>query len=555
MRPSCGSTSAVTGRRCPRTSRARSARRPRAPSRTTRRRGCRCPTRTGCPRSRRCSRRRRRSSTSATPSTSPRSKRRSHRRPPGPSPTTRPPGCRCPTTSTTCRRSTRSSTPTPRSRRRSSPRPRRSSPTPWPRPRPPRHRRRRGPSPTTPPPGCRSPAREALPAVTELLEDATPAAAASGAGAPVSCPAPRVLAIALLVVATVLGGGWAVTRLLRSRRLPGHARSSTAPATTCAPSATTVGALLRQQHVQLGRRRRRRARPRPAALHDGLHVDVLRAFPVTVDLDGTVRTVRTVETQRRGPGQAVEAGQAHRGAQPARLGSRPGRPSCSARGISGTLKIDSQSVTFDSPSRTVDELLQSYNVHLGATTSSCPRPTTVLSDGATVTVVRVGADVTQELAPIPYDTVQQPDPDAPDRPDPGDPGRRGRHHDRHLPPADRERRRRATARSCPRCRRSRRSPADHRLRHVGRPALGRARAVRVGWPLGHRRLRPRRLRRRARHLREDVDGLRRRRVRPDAGLATREQQIIVGPAHLRQDRAGTRGAVRNNVLHWPRWSM
>jgi hypothetical protein len=38
---------------------------------------------------------------------------------------------------------------------------------------------------------------------------------------------------------------------------------------------------------------------------------------------------------------------------------------------------------------------------------------TVLADGATVAVVRVGADVTQETRPIPFDTVQQADPDLP----------------------------------------------------------------------------------------------------------------------------------------------
>jgi hypothetical protein len=95
-----------------------------------------------------------------------------------------------------------------------------------------------------------------------------------------------------------------------------------------------------------------------------------------------------------------------------RAGSRPGSTVVFHRG-SAALKLDNQSVTFDSPSGTVDELLQSYNVHLQGDDFVVPAPTTVLSHGATVTFVRVGADVTHNARPIQYDTVQQPDPDLP----------------------------------------------------------------------------------------------------------------------------------------------
>jgi hypothetical protein len=81
--------------------------------------------------------------------------------------------------------------------------------------------------------------------------------------------------------------------------------------------------------------------------------------------------------------------------------------------VSGSLKLDNQTVTFDSPSRTVEELLDSYHVKLIGEDSVVPGLDTVLHDGAVVTVVRVGAETTQETRPIEFDTVHQADPSLP----------------------------------------------------------------------------------------------------------------------------------------------
>ena len=201
--------------------------------------------------------------------------------------------------------------------------------------------------------------------------------------------------------------------------------------------AKTVGTLLNAQHVNLGRHDV--VVPSvSSSLHDGLHVDVLRAFPVTVDVDGSVRTVRTAETSAENLAKQLKLGKltAVRN-QPGRLAA--GSTVVFRTRISGTLKLDNQSLTFDSPSRTVDELLQSYNVHLQGDDFVVPALTTVLTDGATVTVVRVGADVTQDTRhdPVRHRAAARPRPAH--RSDPGDPGRRERHRDRHVPPADRER--------------------------------------------------------------------------------------------------------------------
>jgi uncharacterized protein YabE (DUF348 family) len=255
------------------------------------------------------------------------------------------------------------------------------------------------------------PSIDELPPVTDLLDEGPPD------GRPPRrrrrtrfLPAPRVLGVAVLVVLTALGGAWIIQR-------------STAPSGSqvtfvvdghrqlVRTDADSVGALLGAAQVRLG--------PgdvvvpsAKSALHDGLHVDVLRAFPVTVDVDGNVRTVRTVETSADKLAKQLKLGKltAVRNA-PGRLAA--GSTVVFRTRVSGSLTIDNQTVTFDSPSRTVDELLQSYNVKLVGDDYSTPSPATVLHDGDQVVVMRVGADITQTTRTIPFDTVQQDDPTLP----------------------------------------------------------------------------------------------------------------------------------------------
>jgi len=255
------------------------------------------------------------------------------------------------------------------------------------------------------------PSPEELPPVADLLEEGPPAGTT-----PVRrrrtrfLPAPRVLGVAVLVVLTALGGAWIV-------------QQATAPAGSevtmvvdgsrqrVHTDASSVGALLSAAHVRLA--------PgdvvvpsAKSALHDGLHVDVLRAFPVTVDVDGKVRTVRTVETTAEKLAKQLKLGKL------TAVRNDPGRLAAGASvvyrtRVSGSLTIDNQKVTFDSPSRTVDELLQSYNVKLVGDDFASPPLGTVLHDGDAVSVTRVGAKTTQATRPIPFDTVQQADPSLP----------------------------------------------------------------------------------------------------------------------------------------------
>jgi uncharacterized protein YabE (DUF348 family) len=248
---------------------------------------------------------------------------------------------------------------------------------------------------------------EQLPPVTELLDEGATPPTGIRRRATRLLPGPRVGFIGLLVVATILAGAWGGSKLLA----PGGSQVSLVVDGSRQEMRTdfaTVGSLLAAQKVRLGPGDAV-VPPASTALRDGLHIDVLRAFPINVDVDGRFRTVRTVETSADGLAKQMKLGKL------TAVRNQPGRLSAGATvvfrtRISGSLKVDNQSVAFDSPSRTVDELLDSYHVTLAGDDFVVPALGTVITNGATVTVVRVGADVTQTHEVIPYDTVQQPDP-------------------------------------------------------------------------------------------------------------------------------------------------
>jgi uncharacterized protein YabE (DUF348 family) len=214
----------------------------------------------------------------------------------------------------------------------------------------------------------------------------------------------------VLVVLTALGGAW----IAQQATGPSDARVTFVVDGTrqqVRTDADSVGALLAAAHVELG--------PgdvvvpsAKSALHDGIHVDVLRAFPVTVDVDGKVRTVRTGESSAEKLAKQLELGKL------TAVRNDPGRLAAGSNvvfrtRVAGSLTVDNQRVTFDSPSRTVDELLQAYNVKLVGDDYVTPSPDTVLNDGDAVEVTRVGAATSQTTRPIPFDTVEQEDPTLP----------------------------------------------------------------------------------------------------------------------------------------------
>lgn len=256
-----------------------------------------------------------------------------------------------------------------------------------------------------------------LPLVPELAPEAGP----TGAGAPTrpflpgrrrvrTAPAGRAVFVILLVVATVMSAVWI------SRQLTAPAGSSVtlmvgAQRIRLRSEASTVGALLAARHVHLGTGDT--VTPsRGTALADGIHVDVNRAFPVSVDLDGKVRTIRTTATSAAALGRQLKLGKlvAVRG-NPGRLEAGASVQFRTRR--AGTIEVDGQTIRFDSPSLTVAEILDKYHVTLVGDDFVTPAADTRLTDGTDVVVSRVGAQTTQTTEPFAFDEVQQPDPNLP----------------------------------------------------------------------------------------------------------------------------------------------
>jgi uncharacterized protein YabE (DUF348 family) len=242
--------------------------------------------------------------------------------------------------------------------------------------------------------------------VSELLETGGPPGARTRRRLTRLLPPPRALFVAVLVTATVLAGGWAGSKLLA----PSGSEVSLLVDGSRSQFRTglkTVGDVLALHHVKLGAG----DTVVPAAstaLRNGLRIDVFRSFAVSVDVDGVTRTVRTSERSPEGLAKELKLGKL------VAVRNEPGRLAAGSAvvyrtRVSGALDVDKQHVAFDSPSRTVGELLQSYNVHLLGDDYVQPAASTVLHDGDTVTVVRVGAETVQSTRPIHFDTVQQPD--------------------------------------------------------------------------------------------------------------------------------------------------
>ena len=247
-----------------------------------------------------------------------------------------------------------------------------------------------------------------LPAIT-----AAPAPAFAPTAAPATAPAaaksrpaaptrtvrrvrPRTIVVALLVLATVVVAGFGLrqvadTGMAVEVRVDGRRVSVDS-------GAATVGALLRDQKVRLGEFDRV-VPPPPTALRDGLTVTVLRAFPINRDLDGDIETVYTTYAspsdylRREVPGGDALV-----------YRSKPDRLEAQSTIIlrtphSGHLMVDGAAVDYSVPALDVRELLAQYSVDLGtedyvidASGRAVGRDTRLV-DGAQYSVIRVGREL------------------------------------------------------------------------------------------------------------------------------------------------------------------
>lgn len=232
--------------------------------------------------------------------------------------------------------------------------------------------------------------------------------ATSGAGAPPpGAAAPAVhrpvvhrwtgwVLVALLVVASVVVAGTILPRLAGSAA--SVFVSADGVRTRVDTSAASVGELLTDRGVRVGPDDRV-VPARSAPVPDGGTVLVLRAFPVTVDLDGVVTTVATTRTD---PTEFVRRDLGRRGRLAVR--SAPDRLTAGSALIvrtrhTGSLAVDGLTVDYDVPARDVTELLAQYNVELGpedyvtGSTDAAVARDAALADGTTYRVVRVGRDL------------------------------------------------------------------------------------------------------------------------------------------------------------------
>ncbi len=170
----------------------------------------------------------------------------------------------------------------------------------------------------------------------------------------------------------------------------------------------SVASLLREQHITLSPQ----DRVVPALdthISDGMSVHVLRAFSVNVNLDGVTKAVPTTYSTPKTFLDHLDLGpQVVMVDQPTRIDSNSVVTLRTKH--TGTLTVDTQTVQYDAPAATVQELLKLYAVVLGPQDFTQPAITTPLTNGTAVNLVRVATETRQ--AAEPYTVADQSLPDA-----------------------------------------------------------------------------------------------------------------------------------------------
>ncbi len=176
-----------------------------------------------------------------------------------------------------------------------------------------------------------------------------------------------------------------------------------------------MGAFLREQHVAVGPHDRV-VPPVTARLSDGLRVNVVRGFSVTRDLDGVSEVAWTTH---QAPSEFLSE-DLHLGdrvvvrAAPKKL--QEGSTVVLRTKHKGVLVVDGQAVPYDAPAHDLDELLAAYSVQLGSedyvtkdgvfTTLDVP-----LGDGSTYQIMRIGHTEVSHTEPYEVPDETRPDPD------------------------------------------------------------------------------------------------------------------------------------------------
>jgi uncharacterized protein YabE (DUF348 family) len=176
--------------------------------------------------------------------------------------------------------------------------------------------------------------------------------------------------------------------------------------------AATVGDVLRMEGIRM--RPDDRVVPAPeVALRTGMGIEVLRAFPVDVDVDGAVRTVRTTlrspTALRRhlgiGAGLVIESA-------PRELNAGTRVAFRTPHDV--TLLVDGRTiVAARTGALDVGALLVAQGIELGPRDEVTPGPATRLADGMSVRVFRLAEGEVAERVEIPFATQLRDDPNLP----------------------------------------------------------------------------------------------------------------------------------------------
>ena len=174
---------------------------------------------------------------------------------------------------------------------------------------------------------------------------------------------------------------------------------------------TTVGAVLAHESIKV--HPGDRVIPAPAtALREGMHIQVLRSFPVDVEIDGAVTTMRTTV-------HTPAALRRELGISPALVATKPGRLAVGSTIVfrtphNVTLVADGKTVNARrSTALDVAGLLTEHSIALGPRDEVVPAANTRLANGMRVEVLRLADNQIAERVAVPFVTETRDDPNLP----------------------------------------------------------------------------------------------------------------------------------------------
>lgn len=265
------------------------------------------------------------------------------------------------------------------------------------------------------PPAPSTTATEAAVPATELQPEAQAEAAGFGTrvGKPVHGVDLRTRCLGTFLVVALIGALATVAPSVVGASVPQRYVTITLDGRTAARTVRveTVAEVLGLEGITL----RSDDRVTPAShteLREGMHIQVLRSFPVDVDVDGTVTMVRTTARSRAalrsdlGIDRALVAGGSSRLAAGTTIAFRT--PHDVAVQVDGRTIAAPRSTALD-----VAELLTDHGIPLGPRDEVMPAANARLVDGMHVQVFRLADNQTAERFAVPFTTEVRDDPNLP----------------------------------------------------------------------------------------------------------------------------------------------